>query len=147
MLGLSGLEVASAASNRCHVVFVTGYDQYAVAAFEHGAVDYLMKPITAARLSTACDRLRERLATKPANLDALVQQLADATANRRAYLRWINVASGADVRLVTVKEICYSQADTKYTRLVTADREALIRIPLTELLDKPNSGKSTEPRS
>ena len=80
MPGLSGLEVAKVASNRCHVVFVTGYDQYAVAAFEHGAVDYLLKPVTAARLSAACDRLRERLATKPANLDALVQQLAEAAA-------------------------------------------------------------------
>ncbi len=136
MPGLSGLEVAKAASNRCHVVFVTGYDQYAVAAFEHGAVDYLMKPVTAERLSTACERIRERLTTRPANLDALVHQLAEAAANKREYLRWINVESGANVRLVTVEEICYLQADTKYTRLVTADREALIRIPLKELLDK-----------
>ena len=104
-------------------------------AFEHGAVDYLMKPVTAARLSTACNRVRERLATKPANLDALVAKLADAVANRRAYLRWINVESGPNVRLVTVEEICYFQADTKYTRLVTADRESLIRMSLKELLD------------
>ena len=136
MPGLSGLEVAKVASNRCHVVFVTGYDQYALAAFEHGAVDYLMKPVTAERLSTACERVRERLTTTPANLDALVQQLAAAATSRREYLRWINVESGVNVRLVTVEEICYLQADTKYTRLVTADREALIRIPLKELLDK-----------
>ena len=75
----SGLEVARAASGRCHVVFVTGYDQHAVAAFEHGAVDYLMKPVTAARLAVACDRVRDRLRTTPANLDALVTRLADAT--------------------------------------------------------------------
>ena len=136
MPGLSGLDVAKASSNRCHVVFVTGYDQYAVAAFEHGAVDYLLKPVTATRLSTARDRLRERLTTRPANLDALVQQLVETAANKREYMRWINVESGTNVRLVTVEEICYLQADTKYTRLVTADRVALIRIPLKELLDK-----------
>ena len=135
MPGCSGLEVAKAASGRCHVVFVTGYDQHAVAAFEQGAVDYVMKPITAARLSTACNRVRARLAAAPANLDVLVAQLTEAVANRRAYLRWINVESGPNVRLVTVEEICYFRADTKYTRLVTADRESLIRMSLKELLD------------
>lgn len=136
MPGCSGLEVAKVASGRCHVVFVTGYDQYAVAAFEHGAVDYLMKPVNASRLAAACHRVRERLATKPANLDALVARLADAAASRRAYLRWINVESGPKVQLVTVEEICYFQADTKYTRLVTADRESLIRMSLKELVDE-----------
>ena len=136
MPGLSGLEVAKAASAQCHVVFVTGYDQYAVAAFEHGAVDYLMKPITGARLATACDRVRERLTATPANLDALIRQLTVAAASKRDYLRWINVEAGAKVRLVTVDEICYFQADSKYTRLVTADAEALIRLALKELLDK-----------
>ena len=135
MPGCSGLDVARAASGRCHVVFVTGYDQHAVTAFEHGAVDYLMKPVTAARLSTACNRVRDRLVTRPANLDALVAKLADAVVNSRAYLRWINVESGPNVRLVTVEEICYFHADTKYTRLVTADRESLIRLSLKELLD------------
>lgn len=135
MPGRSGLDVARAASGRCHVVFVTGYDQHAVAAFEYGAVDYVMKPVTAARLSTACARVRERLATKPANLEALVTKLADAVASRRSHLRWINVESGPSVRLVTVEEICYFHADTKYTRLVTADRDSLIRMSLKELLD------------
>jgi DNA-binding LytR/AlgR family response regulator len=136
MPGLSGLEVARAASGHCHVVFVTGYDQYAVAAFEHGAIDYLMKPVTANRLSAACQRVRERLTTRPANLEVLVQRLENAAANRRAYLRWINAESGAKVQLTTVEEICYFQADTKYTRMVTADREALIRMPLKDLLEQ-----------
>ena len=135
MPGCSGLEVAKAASGRCHVVFATGYDQHAVAAFEHGAVDYVMKPINAARLSVACNRVRARLATVPANIDVLVTQLTEAVGHRRAYLRWINVESGPNVRLVTVEEICYFRADTKYTRLVTADRESLIRMSLKELLD------------
>jgi DNA-binding LytR/AlgR family response regulator len=135
MPGCSGLDVARVASGRCHVVFVTGYDQYAVTAFEHGAVDYLMKPVTVARLATACNRIRARLSTTPANLEALVARLAEAASNRHAYLRWINAESGANVRLVTVEEICYFQADTKYTRLVTADRESLIRMSLKELID------------
>jgi DNA-binding LytR/AlgR family response regulator len=135
MPGRSGLDVARAASGRCHVVFVTGYDQYAVAAFEHGAVDYVMKPVTAARLASACNRLRERLVTKPADLEALVAKLAKVVADKRTYLRWINVESGPTIRLVTVEEICYFHADTKYTRLVTADREPLIRLSLKELLE------------
>jgi DNA-binding LytR/AlgR family response regulator len=135
MPGCTGLEVARAASGRCHVVFVTGYDQHAVAAFEHGAVDYVMKPVTAARLSIACARVRERIAAKPANLDALVAKLSDTMSGKRAYLRWINVETDLRVRLVTVEEICYFQADTKYTRLVTADRDSLIRMTLKELTD------------
>ena len=135
MPGRSGLEVARAASGRCHVVFVTGYDQYAVTAFESGAVDYLMKPVSAARLRTACDRLRGRLASAPANLEALLAKLAESPARRRDYLRWINVEAGPKVRLVTVEEICYFNADAKYTRVVTAERESLIRMTLKELLD------------
>ena len=136
MPGLSGLEVARAASNRCHVVFVTGYDQYAVAAFEHGAVDYVLKPFNAERLLTACSRVKERLNAKPADLGNLLRQLADIASRNRSYLRWINVAAGANVRLVTVEEICYLQAGTKYTNLVTADHEVLIRTPLRELLEE-----------
>jgi DNA-binding LytR/AlgR family response regulator len=136
MPGCSGLDVARSASGRCHVVFVTGFDQYAVAAFEHGAVDYVMKPVTAERLSTACARVRERLSGRPANLDALLAKLADVKTNRPAYLRWINVEAGPRVRLVTVEEICYFHADTKYTRLVTAEHESLIRMTLKELLDE-----------
>jgi DNA-binding LytR/AlgR family response regulator len=136
MPGRSGLEVAEAASGRCHVVFVTAYNQYAVAAFEQGAVDYVMKPFDADRLRKACIRVKERLSAAPANLDRLLERLADVTAKQRAYLRWINVAIGAKVRLVTVEEICYLQADAKYTRLITADNEALIRTPLKELLEE-----------
>jgi DNA-binding LytR/AlgR family response regulator len=136
MPGLSGLDVARTASGRCHVVFVTGYDQYAVAAFEQGAVDYVLKPFNAARLHFACSRVRERLNAKPANLDGLLRQLAEIAWTRRAYLRWINVAAGANVRLVTVEEICYLRAETKYTSVVTADHDVLIRTPLKELREE-----------
>jgi DNA-binding LytR/AlgR family response regulator len=136
MPGASGLDVAQAASGRCHVVFITAYDRYAVAAFEEGAVDYVMKPFDIARLTAACKRLRERLDTQPANLDRLLERLLALAARNRAYLRWINVESHGKVRLLTVEEVCYFHSDLKYTRVVTADSDALIRTPLKELLDE-----------
>jgi DNA-binding LytR/AlgR family response regulator len=136
MPGPTGLELARHASGRCHVVFVTAYDQYAVAAFEEGAVDYVMKPLTAARLATACGRVKERLAMTPADLHGVLDALAKRAAQANPYLRWINASLGTDVKLITVDEICYLQSDTKYTRVVTADGEFLIRKPLKELLDE-----------
>ena len=136
MPGLTGIEVAGQASGRCHVVFVTAHDEYAVAAFEEGAVDYLMKPLDAARLATACARVKKRLSLAPPDLQRLLDALAGRAAQARPHLRWINASSGADVKLITVDEICYFQSDTKYTRAVTAGSEALIRKPLKELLEE-----------
>ena len=136
MPGLTGLDIAKHASGRYHVVFVTAYDQYAVAAFEEGAVDYLMKPLDAARLSIACDRVKKRLAAVPVRLEGLLDILAKRVAQTRPYMRWINASQGTEVRLVTVNEICYFQSDTKYTRAVTANNECLIRKSLKELLDE-----------
>jgi DNA-binding LytR/AlgR family response regulator len=136
MPGVSGLEVAHHASGRCHIVFVTAYDQYAVAAFEQGAVDYVMKPFSAARLATAVGRVKQRLKSTPANLDNLLKQLAERVAKVRPWLRWINASQGASVRLITVNEICYFQSDSKYTRAVTADSVALIRKSLKELREE-----------
>lgn len=136
MPGLTGLEIAKHASGRCHVVFVTAYDQYAVAAFEEGAVDYVMKPLTAARLVTACDRVKRRLPMAPVNLESVLEMLAKRVAQAQSYLRWINASQGAEVRLITVDEICYFRSDTKYTRAVTANNECLIRKSLKELMDE-----------
>jgi DNA-binding LytR/AlgR family response regulator len=133
MPGLSGLEVARHASGRHHVVFVTAYDQYAVAAFDEGALDYLMKPLTTARLATACERVKARLSSAPSNLDALLDTLSRRVAQTSPYLRWINASLGTDVKLITVDEVCYFQSDTKYTRVVTGDSESLIRKSLKEL--------------
>ncbi len=119
MPGLSGLEVAKQASGRCHVAFVTAYDQYAVAAFEQGAVDYVMKPFSAARLATTVARLKEKIARAPANLDGLLRTLAEAAGKPKEYLR-----------------ICYFEADNKYTLVVTAQQESLIRRPIKELIDE-----------
>jgi DNA-binding LytR/AlgR family response regulator len=140
MPGATGLEVARQASGRCHVVFVTAYDQHAVAAFDQGAVDYVLKPVSAARLFTAVSRLKQRLGTPPARLDATLNGLAGAGAPgpvaTRQYLRWINASVGQNVKLITVDEVSYFQADNKYTRVVTGEGEALIRKPLKELVEE-----------
>src|SRR5258708_28090947 len=78
MPGMTGLDVARVASEKCHVVFVTAYDQYAFPAFDQGAVDYVMKPFSAARLAAAIARVRERMDSAPANLEKLVMTLAEA---------------------------------------------------------------------
>jgi len=135
MPGLSGFEVARAASGRCHIVFVTAYDRYAVEAFEQGAVDYVMKPFAAGRLAAAIARVRERLGAAPQPLDGLVQALTEQ-APKKPPLRWINASQGQNVRLITTEEVCYFKSDSKYTLVVTADAEALIRKPIKELLDE-----------
>jgi len=134
MPGLTGLEVAKQASGRCHVVFVTAYDEHAVAAFEQGAVDYVMKPVTYARLATTVGRLKQKVASAPAHLDGLLRMLSSGPP--KEYLRWITASQGTDLRLITVDEICYFQADNKYTMVVTADKESLIRRPIKELTDE-----------
>ena len=82
MPGMSGLEIAKLASGRCHVAFVTAYDEYAVAAFEQGAVDYVMKPFSPARLAATVSRLKDKIARAPANLDGLLKALAVSSTAR-----------------------------------------------------------------
>ena len=136
MPGATGLDVARAASGKCHVVFVTAYDMYAVAAFEQGAVDYVMKPFTPTRLATAISRVRERMKSAPANLDVLLTTLAERSRRARQFLRWISVAQGRTVRLITADEICYFQADNKYTLVVTSTGQSLITKTIKELADE-----------
>jgi DNA-binding LytR/AlgR family response regulator len=135
MPGLTGLEVARQVGGRSHVVFVTAYDAYAVAAFEQGAVDYVLKPFDTARLALTIGRLKERVDSPPPSLEVLLRELAGARPAPE-YLRWINASRGNEVRLITVDEVCYFQADTKYTRVVTADGESLIRRTLRELQEQ-----------
>ena len=136
MPGENGLEVARRVNGRCHVVFVTAYDKYAVAAFEQGAVDYVMKPFSPARLATTVTRLKDKIASVPANLDTMLKSLADATVAKREYLRWITASQGSELRLITIDEIVYFQADNKYTLVVTPQQESLIRRPIKELTDE-----------
>lgn len=139
MPGLSGLEVAAAlaeTSPNTQVVFVTAYDQHAVEAFERGAVDYLLKPVTRERLDNTIARLQSRnRAHRPdmATLDALVREIGDARSKAEP-LSWITASVGRDTRLILVEDVAYFRADNKYTVVVTADGEALLRTPIRELL-------------
>jgi DNA-binding LytR/AlgR family response regulator len=132
MPGMTGLEVAHQAQGRCHIVFVTAYDAYAVAAFETGALDYVLKPLEHQRLRSAVERVKQRWGSTPANLEVVLRELIKNTEPRK-YLRWINASVGNLMQLITVDDVVYFQADARYTRVVTATCEALIRKPLNEL--------------
>ena len=140
MPGLTGLEVARGADCRLHVVFVTAFDEYAVDAFDRAAADYLLKPVSDARLAQTVERLRKRLAgdAPPPELRAAFEtlarfapSLAPGAAPQR--LAWIRASVGQQVRLIPVEDVCYFQANDKYTSVFTKEGEALIRTPLRDL--------------
>jgi DNA-binding LytR/AlgR family response regulator len=143
MPGLSGLEVAAAlaqCSPRTQVVFVTAYDQYAIDAFERGAVDYLQKPVAPERLAATVSRLKARAATVNAGPDAammaaLLREIGSRPAGRPQPLVWLTASAGSETRLIMVDDIAYFQSDTKYTVVMTAEGEALLRKPIRELLE------------
>jgi DNA-binding LytR/AlgR family response regulator len=134
MPGLDGLEVARILGARAHVVFITAFDHYAVQAFDEGAVDYLLKPLDAARLARAVQRLKQRLGQAPADMRGLVERIREQAPAAEGPLRWITVQIGRELRLITVEDICYFRADNKYVCVVTAEGEALISTPLKDLL-------------
>lgn len=137
MPGLTGVEVAQRIAGRAQVVFVTAYGDHALAAFDAGAVDYLLKPIEPSRLQQAVERVRARLAA-PANgaapdLRQLLDQLVGQV-RRPAYTDVIQAGVGREVRLIRVDEVIYFESDARYTRVVHEGGDALIRTPLKELL-------------
>nr|WP_315394713.1 LytTR family DNA-binding domain-containing protein [uncultured Duganella sp.] len=140
MPGLSGIEAARMLFNRCHVVFVTAYDQYAIEAFEQGALDYLLKPAGGERLNTTCARLQTLIGRQPSNIE---RQLGMLLSSRPApapakpdYLRWIQAVVGPNLRMISTREILFFRADEKYTRVQTEQSEVLIRKTLKELADE-----------
>ena len=141
MPGLTGLEVAASladTSPRTQVVFVTAYDQHAIEAFEHGAIDYLLKPITPERLAAAVDRLQMRAGGDADALAALVARLGGAIPRQpdaRPPLTWLTASAGRETRLILVDDVAYFRAADKYTTVVTAEGEALLRTPIRELLE------------
>ena len=143
MPGVNGLEAARAIAGRAHVVFVTAFDQYAVEAFEQGAVDYVLKPFNEERLAITVDRLKGRLGSQPQQIEDLVATLAARLAPKTgdSHLRWIKASVGSNVRLIPVEEVLFFQSDDKYTRVVTCDGESLIRKPIRELLDELDPAK------
>lgn len=123
------------------LVFVTAYDQYAVQAFEAQAVDYVLKPVQAARLQKTVGKVKDLLAGRGSNgtsLDATLgqlRQLLGATAAApQALLKVIQASVGSGIRMVPVEEVVYFEAADKYVRVLTAQHEFLIRTPLKELL-------------
>jgi DNA-binding LytR/AlgR family response regulator len=144
MPGLTGLEVATATaevSPATQIVFVTAYDQYAIQAFERGAVDYLLKPIARDRLVSTIGRLQERGGQHSARSVALAALLKELGASLPAQpaespLVWLTASSGKETRLIMVDDVAYFRSDHKYTTVITAQGESLLRTPLHELLAK-----------
>ncbi len=129
MPGLSGLQVAQLASGRAHVVFITAFENYALQAFDEGAVGYLLKPLDPVRLAKTLQRLKERLREPPAQLVRL-----GSPGTTTEPLHWITVQRGRELQLITVDDVVYFRADNKYVAVVTASTEALISLPLKELV-------------
>jgi DNA-binding LytR/AlgR family response regulator len=130
---MNGLEAAQEIRDLAHVVFVTAYDRYAIEAFDRGAVDYVLKPAAVERLDDTVRRLQARLSAPVPQLDALVGELAKRMAPAGERLQWLQASLGATLKLVNVDDVLYFQSDTKYTRVVTRDAEALVKKTLKEL--------------
>jgi DNA-binding LytR/AlgR family response regulator len=130
-----GLQVARSANSKTHVVFVTAYDDFAVRAFEQGAVDYLLKPIDRARLSLTIDRIAARLAAGQSfDLSQVLAQLESRLRAQPERIKWITASVGGSVRMLAIDDVMYFQSDEKYTRVVTTNDEAHIRMPIKDLL-------------
>jgi DNA-binding LytR/AlgR family response regulator len=136
MPGLTGLEAAAEIADRMGeaapaIVFVTAYDEYATKAFEVAAVDYVLKPVALERLATTVTRLK----AKQRGFDELARQLRalGSLAPKGEPLRQVRAGAGNAVKLIPIDEVCYFQAADKYTTVVSAAGEELIRTPLKEL--------------
>ncbi len=166
MPGMTGIEAARSIigrdGNTCQIVFITAYDQYAVEAFEQGAIDYVLKPADRERLAKTVARLKQRVgashARPPSNgeqmLDrrdvaALLERLATrldetpdpsknaaSSSGKPTRLQWIQASVGQSLRLIPVDDVLFFQSDEKYTRVQTAQFEALIKKPIKELIDE-----------
>jgi DNA-binding LytR/AlgR family response regulator len=143
MPGLNGIDAARSIARRAEIVFVTAHEHYAVQAFEHGAIDYVVKPFDATRLADSVARLKARLAAPQplsAGFDAVLDRLAvelkaRGGTDRPKYLQWIRASVAASVRLIPVEQIAFLRSDEKYTLVVWVGGEALIRKSIRELLD------------
>lgn len=131
MPGLDGIELAHVFGGRSHVVFVTAHHEHAVAAFDEGAVDYVLKPVSHERLARAVERLRSRLRTAPPDL----APVSGRSQPRPAQPSWLQASVGQTIHFIDLADVVYFCADAKYTRVVTDTLEAHIRLSLKELAD------------
>jgi DNA-binding LytR/AlgR family response regulator len=165
MPGKNGIEAAAQLAAMAQVVFVTAYNEYAIAAFERGAMDYLLKPVDAERLAQTCDRLKERISEKRKAAEAAQAQSRPAITagnasetlpvatdvqtmltqliqqqmqqgQKRDYLRWVQASVGTSLRMISTKEILFFKSDEKYTLVQTEQAQYLIRKSLKELEDE-----------
>ena len=132
MPGLSGLEVARQAGGDAQIVFITAYEEFALKAFEAGAVDYLLKPIQAERLAECLARLRRREPHRRPDLNALIEALAGRLQPAKP-IKWITASVGEIVRMISIDDVIFFQAEDKYTRVATAADSAHIRTSLKDL--------------
>lgn len=136
MPGLNGLEVAQRIGGKAHVVFISAFDQYAIAAFEQGALDYVLKPLSVPRMKVTVERLRSRLREPPADLSGIAELLKNLAPPESPYLKWLTVPHGSDLRVVAVTEICYLRADNKYTTLATRQGTFLMNATLRQMKER-----------
>lgn len=161
MPGLNGVEAARQIARRAQIVFVTAHEEYALQAFEQGALDYLVKPLEPARLADTVQRLQQRLGERrqgaaslpTAALEAVIAQLtarlaqsvhsvqpappvASPAAPAASHLQWLRASVGATLKLIPVEDIIYLRSDEKYTLVAWSEGEALIRTPIRELLEQ-----------
>lgn len=134
---ISGLDVARASAGACRVVFTTAYDSHAIEAFNLGAVDYLLKPVTQERLEQAVIRLRSQA---DAGVDGaqLLKALGELdrrlrTVAKEERIRWISATAGSTIKIFPIEEVLFFEADSRYTRVVSATDEGLIRVPIRDL--------------
>ena len=132
-----GLQVARTADTKTQIVFITAYDDFAVQAFERGAVDYLLKPVDRARLKLTIDRIVARLAAgQTFDLSTLLAQFEARLRAQPERIKWITASVAGSVRMLAIEDVIYFQSDEKYTRVVTSNDEAHIRMPIKELLSQ-----------
>jgi len=135
MPGISGLEVARAAGDHCQVIFITAYEEYALRAFDEGAVDYLQKPVARDRLRRALERTRARLGSgAQVDMAALIDLVQSRLAPGGKSIKWITASVGNTLKMFSIDEVLFFQAQDKYTRVATAESEGHIRTPLKELV-------------
>jgi DNA-binding LytR/AlgR family response regulator len=145
MPGKTGVEAAREIGDACHVVFITAYSEYAVEAFEQGAVDYVLKPAERDRLELTVARLKKRMGSRPADISGLLERLAAKleapgaaapAGSARQYLQWIQASMGQQIRMIPVADVLFFTSDEKYTRVQAETYEALIRKPIKELIEE-----------
>jgi DNA-binding LytR/AlgR family response regulator len=145
MPGMTGMEVAKSLTVASRVVFVTAHDQHAVEAFEASALDYVLKPLEMPRMARTVAKLRKSMESGAPSMDQIVRALSRTGMTgteqpaRRDQVEWLQVAVGKEVRMLHVDDVMYFESDTKYTRVVSADCDGLIRLTLKELTENLES--------